>query len=379
MNSKKRILFFIESLDGGGAEGALENIVANLDKSKYDITVVSETDKESRTERIAAMSHYHCFGHRNVNHSVLREIINRIIFKFSWSGPPSLVRKTLIRGKYDIEVAGCEGYAAKLIGSSTDKESKKIAWIHTDFINNPWSKEVHGGLEAEKACYENFDAIICVSQTIRDAFVQIHGFEDKVRIIHNIVDNHKIISMGKEPVEIEHKGPLFIMAGSFLPVKGYERATRIFGKLRNDGFDFSVMIMGIGYERDKVESIIDELKLHDRMMLMDYQSNPYKYMSAADAYVCASYAEGYSTTVSEAVILGKPVITTECSGMREIFGDRECGIICENSDEGLYEALKKVLSNPELLEKFTKESQQRSSAFNKELLVADIEKLFETI
>lgn len=379
MSSKKKVLFFIESLDGGGAEGALENIVANLDKSKFDITVVSETDKESRTERIAAISHYHCFGHKNINNSVFREIINRIIFKFSWSAPPSLVRKVLVRGKYDIEVAGCEGYAAKLIGSSTDKKSKKIAWIHTDFINHPWSKEVHGGPDSEKKCYEKFDAIICVSQTIKDAFVQTYGFEDKVRIIHNIVDNHKIIKMGQEPLEFEHKGPLFIMAGSFLPIKGYERATRIFGKLRDDGLDFHVIIMGIGYERDKVEKIIDELKLHDRMTLMDYQPNPYKYMANADAYVCASYAEGYSTTVSEAVILGKPVITTECSGMREIFGDKECGIICENSDNGLYEALKSVLTKPELLEKFQKESQQRSSAFSKELLVANIENLFETI
>lgn len=379
MNSKKRILFFIESLDGGGAEGTLENIVACLDKSKFDVTVVSETDKESRTERVAAMSRYHCFGHKNVKNSLPREVINRIIFKFSASGPPSLVRKILVRGRYDIEVACCEGYSAKLIGGSTDKKSKKVAWIHTDFINNPWSRDVHGSPEAERKCYEKFDSIICVSQTIRDAFVQVYGFEDKVKIIHNIVDNRRIISMGNEPLDFRHSGLLFVMAGSFLPVKGYERAARIFGRLRDDGFDFSVIIMGIGYERDKVEKIIDELKLHDRITLMDYQANPYKYMKAADAYVCSSYAEGYSTTVSESVILGRPVITTECSGMREIFGDKECGIICENSDEGLYEALKKVLSSPELLAEFEKEAQQRSPAFNKELLAADVENYFEAL
>lgn len=375
----KSVLFFIESLDGGGAEGALENIVANLDKSEFNISVVSETDKESRTARIAAMSKYHCFGHRNLSHSLIREAINRVIFKFSNSAPPSVVRKVLVRGKYDIEVAGCEGYATKIIGNSTDKNSKKIAWVHTDFINNPWSKSVYGSAEAEKACYENFDAIICVSQTIRDAFVKTYGFEDKVRILYNILDDKKIKNLGKEKAETPSAKPLFVMAGSFVPVKGFERAVKIYARLRDNGFDFSVIIMGIGYERAKVEKLLDELDLRDKVTLMEYQNNPYKYMSAADAYVCSSYAEGYSTTVSEAVILGTPIITTECSGMREIFGDRKCGIICENSDEGLYEALKKVLENPSLLEEYRKEAQIRSEFFSKESLVKKTTELFETI
>lgn len=376
----KSVLFFIESLDGGGAEGALENIVANLDKSRFDISVVSETDQESRTARIAAMSKYHCFGHKNLNHSIIREIINRVIFKYSWSAPPSLVRKTLVRGKYDIEVAGCEGYATKLIASSTDKNSKKIAWIHSDFVNNPWSRNMYGSPEEEKAAYEKYDAIICVSQTIKDAFVKTYGIEKNVKVLYNILDDKKIKEKGKEPVELPcPKKPLFIMAGSFLPVKGYERAVKIYGKLRDDGFDFSVIIMGIGYERDKVEKLLDELQLRDRITLMEYQENPYKYMAAADAYVCSSYSEGYSTTVSESVILGTPIITTECSGMHEIFGDRNCGIICENSDNGLYEALKEVLSNPELLKEFRKEAQIRSEFFSKEKLVEKITELFDTI
>lgn len=375
----KSIVFFIESLDGGGAEGALENIVTSLDKSKFDISVVSETDKESRTDRIAAVSRYHCFGHKNINHSPFREVLNRIIFKFSCSAPPSIVRKVLVRGKYDIEVAGCEGYATKIIGNSSDKKSKKIAWIHTDFVNNPWSREIYSSPEEEKACYEKFDAIICVSQSIKDSFVQTYGLEEKTKIIHNIVDNHKIIKQGKESIDFKPVAPLFVMAGSFLHVKGYERAARIYGKLRDDGYDFSVIIMGIGYERKNVENIIDELNLHDRITLMDYQPNPYKYMAAADAFVCSSYAEGYSTTVSESVILGTPVITTDCSGMREIFGDRECGIICENSDEGLYQALKTVLDNPELLKKYRQEAQARSKYFDKENLVKEVENLFETI
>ncbi len=96
-------------------------------------------------------------------------------------------------------------------------------------------------------------------------------------------------------------------------------------------------------------------------------------------FVCASYAEGYSTAVCEAVALGVPVITTECSGMREIFGENECGIICENSEDGLYNAMKKVLENPLLLEKFSEEEKKRSKDFSLQKRVKAIEDFLESV
>ncbi|MBP9987907.1 MAG: glycosyltransferase, partial [Ruminococcus sp.] len=196
---------------------------------------------------------------------------------------------------------------------------------------------------------------------------------------YNIIEDEKIKQLSKEEITLDSSRPLFIMAGSFLKVKGFERAVEVYSKLRDDGFDFSVIIMGMGYQRSSVEKVIQDTNMSDRITLMEYQSNPYKYMANADAYVCSSYAEGYSSTVTESVILGTPVITTECSGMHEIFGDRECGIICENSEEGLYQAIKKVLVNPDLLKKYKKEAEIRSNDFKKEVLVKNIENLFETI
>lgn len=375
----RSILFFIESLDGGGAEGALENIVTNLDKEKYDITVISETDNESRTERVKKHCRYRAFAPKNLSGSFFHEFANKIIYKFSWSAPPSLVKRVLLRGKYDIEVACCEGYATKLIGNSKNSKSKKIAWVHTDFINNPWSKSVYAGGEVEeRSCYENFDKIICVSETMRDSFIKTYGFEDKIQVIHNIVDDEKIKKRGLEKIE-ERVRPQFVLAGSFLKVKGFERAVKIFGRLRDEGYRFSVKIMGRGYERESVEKLVNELNLQNEIELMEYQSNPYKHMAAADAFICSSYAEGYSTTVTESIILGVPIITTDCSGMREIFGPNKCGIICKNNDEALYTAIKKVLDEPDLLKEYQKEAQLRSSYFSKDSLVKEVESFFDSI
>ena len=376
----KSILFFIESLDGGGAEGATQNIVENLDKSKFDIYVVSETDNEMRTETIRQNSHYHCFAKKNLYGSKIKELKNQLIYKFSASASPALVRKTLIGGKYDIEVACCEGYATRLIGNSTDINSKKIAWIHTDFLNNHWSKDVYpGGEDEEKKTYEKYDAIVCVSETIKTSFIQKYGMEEKIHLIHNIVDDQKIRNLGAESFNIKVKRPFFVMAGSFLKVKGYDRAVRVFARLRDLGYDFHVMIMGIGYERSDIEKIIDKTNMNKYIELSEYQKNPYKYFANADAFICSSYAEGYSTTVTEAIILGTPVITTECSGMKEIFGDKRCGIICENSEDGLFESIKDILDNPEKLVEFRNQAALRKNNFKKESLIKEIENFFETI
>lgn len=376
----KSILFFIESLDGGGAEGILENIVRKIDKSRFNVSVVSETDNERRTETVKKNSRHHSFVHKNLNGSRLHEIINKIIIKFSLKASENTVRKTLIRGHYDIEVAFCEGYATKIIGNSKKKNCKKIAWVHTDFINNPWSVKIHGSEEAERRCYENFDAIVCVSQTIKDSFIKKYGMAEKVHLIYNIIDSDKVLDKGKEPINLsQYSRPLLLQCGSFWQVKGYDRMVSACAKLRDEGYNFSVIIMGIGYERQKIEKIIDEKKLGDKFTLMDYQMNPYSYISNATAYVCSSYAEGYSTTVSEAVILGTPVVTTECSGMREIFGDRECGIICENSEDGLYTAIKKIFDNPELLVGFHSEAMIRSQYFNTRSQMKRIEDFLENV
>ena len=378
----KSILFFIESLDGGGAEGALEGLIRNLDPEKWKISVVSETDGEMRVPFMKEHTKYHPFIHKNINHNPVRELINRIILTGSVRLSPSVVKKLYLRGRHNIEVAACEGYATRIIASSKDKKSVKMAYVHTDFSNNHWSIRAYKDEAEERSCYEKLDYIICVSESIRDAFVSVYGMREKTVVLYNIIDDKKIKALAQEEPSVPvstMKKPVFALAGSFVKVKGYDRFVRVAARLRDEGFDFSALIMGIGYERKGIEDLIAENGLEDVISLYEYQKNPYAIFKNADAFVCSSRAEGYSTVVSEAIILGKPVITTRCSGMAEIFGNSECGIICENDDEALYLALKKVLENPELLRKFTAEAEKRSEFFNVETRAAAINEFYENV
>ncbi len=367
----KKILFFSESLNGGGAEAALVRIVELL-SGKHDITVVTQTDGEKHTDYIKSLCKHKSFTKKSGSH-----FLNSIIIKSFITLPPAVVSSAYLRGNYDIEVACCEGYSAKIIGASKRK-SYKVAYIHTDFINNPWSAGVYKGGEAEeKECYSRFDRIICVSETIRDAFVQKYGMAEKTEVIYNLIDDSKIKAMSLEPAELNiSKKPAFLLVGNYLQVKGYDRLMSVADRLRNDGYEFSFTIIGRPEEKHKIEALRDEFSLSDYVNLMGFEENPYKYMKQADCYICSSYAEGYSTAVCEAIICGLPVITTDCSGMKEIFGGEEIGIICENSENGLYEAIKSVLDNPELLKKYKRNALLRAEDFSYESRARVIEEFY---
>lgn len=110
-----------------------------------------------------------------------------------------------------------------------------------------------------------------------------------------------------------------------------------------DGFDVELMILGRGEELNSLNAYIAENKLEDYVYMVGFVHNPYPFVKSADIYVCSSFAEGYNTAVTEALILGKAVVSTEVSGIREQLGEKsEYGIITENSVDGLYTGLEKM-------------------------------------
>lgn len=374
----KNILFFMETVDFGGAETVFTNIIKNINKSKFCIKVVTERDHELFTDEIKAAVPYDCFI--KTERSAARDFWNKIVIKLSLVLSEKNIRKYFIRGNYDVEVAFCEGYSTKIIGNSGKKNCKKIAWVHTDVIKNPWSEKIFGSAEEEKKCYEKFDAIVCVAETMKESFIKKYGMAEKVHVLYNPLDFESVIKKSAEKTDFKFgDGMKFVLAGTFIKIKGFDRFVKVCKRLKDDGEHFSALIMGDGEEKENIKKIIAGTNLGDTVKILDFQTNPYKYIAHSDVYVCSSYAEGYSTAVSESVALNVPVITTECSGMREIFGENECGIICENSEDGLYNAMKKVLNDPSLLKKFSVEEKKRANDFSLKKRMKAIEDFIESV
>ena len=133
------------------------------------------------------------------------------------------------------------------------------------------------------------------------------------------------------------------------------------------------MLIGDGKSRPELEAYIAENGLQNSVCLMGFQQNPYQYISKADAFVCSSYAEGFSTVVTESVLCGTPVIGTDVSGNREPEKAPRCSVVTENSEEALYETLRQILKDPKILETYRVSLASKQTIWKKENLLAAFE------
>ena len=134
---KKRVLFVIESLSGGGAEKVLSTIVKNIDKTKFDITVLTVVKIGVYVEEVEK---YCTLISMLPEYEKLTNPIDKIKYKVDYrkiyKEDCAKIYKKYVKNVYDVEIAFVEGFVTKLVANSTNKYSKKYAWIHTDMIKN---------------------------------------------------------------------------------------------------------------------------------------------------------------------------------------------------------------------------------------------------
>ncbi len=259
--------------------------------------------------------------------------------KFVEKLPHSLIYKRFVKDCFDIEIAFQYGTSYKIL-TSVDKPSKvkRIGWIH-------------GYDMTFKHYYLKMDQMVSVSKG--GAIMAHHDLNGNVPVsyCYNPIDNDKVVRQGAESIPIKriNGGIQLITVGRLSPEKGYDRLISIVKRLKDDGYFFSLWIIGNGPEREKLSSHIKESGLTDTVTLLGAQTNPHSYTSKADAFICSSFSEGYSTACTEAIMLGIPVITTKVGGAKEIIEDSQCGILTETDDAALYHGIKKVLDNPTLI------------------------------
>lgn len=379
--SKKKILFMVNNLYGGGAEKIFQTLLKNLSLEKYDITVYSvvqcKVDFKYYPENI---KYKYIFGQIDENSgrfsSLVTKIQNKIKLNWYHKHNAAFFYKRFIKEEFDIEIAFIEGYATKIISGSPNKKSKKIAWVHIDLMENPWTEVAYKSLEEEKECYRKYDNILGVSEEVVKAFKKRMDISDTVSVQYNPVDDVEINQKAQmEKIEYPSNIKNFVTIGRLVDQKGYDRLLHVVNELK-DRFEFCIRILGEGSDREKLEDYIKKNHLEDYVELLGFQNNPYPYIKAADAFICSSRSEGFSTVATEAMILQKPIFTTDCAGMKELFGGHDCGMICENSEDGLKAMLEEVFAK-ENFDEYQQDIKERSEFFKLERRMQEINDIID--
>lgn len=369
---KKSIIFLIPNLKHGGAEKVLVNLVNNLNKDKYDITVQTLFDVGVHKKNLAKHIKYKSFLPFEFRG-------NSYLFKlFS----PRFWWKRIVSGHYDYAISYLEGPTSRILSGCTDNDTKKIAWLHIELNTPALASQGFRSVEEAKMAYNSFDKVIAVSNNVKECFLNQIKLEHDIEILYNTNETEQILEKSLITINdnrfVKDQIPNICSVAKLMKTKGFDRLINVHKQLLQEGLLHRVYILGIGEEKTFLESQIQKHDLQDSFILLGFDENPYKYVANCDLYVCSSRREGFSTAVTEALVVGTPVVSTDCSGAKELLGENnEYGIVVENSEEGIYAGMKKMLSDKELLKHYKKQAKLRGSYFSKEKTVKAVEDMLE--
>ncbi|MGV0923093.1 glycosyltransferase [Empedobacter tilapiae] len=374
---KKKILIRIGSLRHGGAEKVLVTFLKNLSPDKYEIDLLLNLYSGKYLKDVPSwVNIYYLNKGEMITTNHLQDIPQkayRVIYQKILKLFPKILYKNILPNKqYDIEFAAIHGIADDILNSPI-KSSKKIVWIHNDLSNIPEYTE-----ERLKKFF-GFDKILVISNKINQLFLGLANSDEqkqKVVRIYNPIDVSEIKKSALEPCEIQKKTdqPTFVSIGTVFPQKGFDRLLRTHRRLLDEGFRHQVWIVGDGYDFPNIKKLVEELKVEETAKLIGFKENPYPYFTQADYYILSSRYEGYPTVLFEAMVLAKPIIATDVSGVREMLNDGELGYIINNEEEAIYDGMKYFIQNPEIAQKYQQIIEGKTLPFELGNAVNSIEK-----
>ena len=377
----KKVLFLTPSLGMGGMERVLVNYANLFCRRGYDVTVLNFTyDDPAIVGQLDAAVHYEksYVPVPHILHAPIKDILTFRARILPWSRwlkfhSAKYLYKKYVKDDYDVEIAFFGSETIKIISGSDNKRAKKIGWIHS--VNLEDDIPPLGSFKKAKKVYDEIETLICVSQPSKKKVEDVFGRTERVYVVNNPNDTATIRKRADEGDVPAKEHFTFVNISRIVEQhKGFLRLLAVCKRLKDEKFDFNLWIVGDGADFEATKRKAEEYGL-DNVVFFGQQENPYKFLKQADMYICSSYIEGFSMVMMEAVILAKPMLTTDVSGARDMLGDSEYGIIVENSEEGIYNGMKRVLSDEKVFEHYSKKAEERKDYLSEEKIMDKVEEI----
>ncbi|MFF2888893.1 glycosyltransferase [Paenibacillus sp. NPDC057967] len=373
---KKRILISVYDMEIGGIERSLINMLEHFDYERYEIDLLvfshqgdllgqlppavqllpekssytvfrkpmKQCLKEGRIASVAVRLLVKLIADAKARRLMLSEgsgyIQLQLVSKYMSSLLPSIDKR------YDaaISYAWPHDFMLKRV-----KADKKLAWIHTDYTKLQIDNTV------DEAMWARYDGIASISEACTEAFLsQYPALSGKMFLVENIASPAYIRSkaLEEETEGMDNDSFNIVSVGRLSYVKGFDMAIEAVRLLDARGFHkVKWHIVGFGGTEGELRAKIAEYGLDDRVILHGKKQNPYPYMKACDLYVQPSRYEGKAVTVTEAQIVGKPVLITNYPTSGSQVRDGMDGIICDANAESIADAIERLYRDTPLRER----------------------------
>ena len=382
----------------GGAMTSLVNFLNALDTDKYDVDVMFYENNQGRCgikEEINILPQgkmHEKFSISNLAKKVLYPPyviakIKDIYYKKIKHNKRKAVQIMSKQGcrysrkidkEYDVAIAyefnWCLNYVMNRV-----RAKKKISWHHVEFEKSGMDFAI------DKKALNKADALVFVSEECKESYAKKHPqHKNKTFFVPNLLSSEYVRSKGEEDVALPFDSPndylkFVTVARISFEHKGFDRAVSAFAKLKKDGLLKNVKWIIIGSGRD-MNALCDMIKaegLEDCIYPIGAKDNPIPYLKKCDAFLLPSRHEGKPMAVTESFIMGLVPVVTEYTSAREQIKDGVDGLVFDNNDEALYQGLKRLLQNPDILN--TLKQNILNKDYGNESEIAAFDKLIQKI
>lgn len=365
-NEKRTILFVNDEMRMGGVARVLNTLMAALPKDRYEIDLLILHKRGMLLKEVPQGVHVlegtPFFTPVDESLDMIwasrdwKELFKKLRLLFYMKTRliiPKIrrERKKILTKQYDVEVAAKEGFCTIFTASGDSR--RKINWVLTDYSVCNYSRN---HMPLVKQALRSIDLNIADSTQAMIAYNTVFKVRNSVTI-HNLMDTASIErKLAEDPdgkAIQDSSSPNLISVVRFHPQKAVDRLLYASHEATKAGYAHTLYLVGGGEEEGKLRKIVSDLKM-DNVVFLGYMANPYGAMRKADLFVLPSLYEGFATVISESLIVGTPVLSTDVSGAREQITKPDEGWVVENSQEGLNNGLIEALSNPDRLKEMKK-------------------------
>ena len=371
-----KLFILIPSLEKGGIERSMSRLSRGLLSEGWDVSIISEKSSDESIsyfdERVELLSLGSSFIDQNSN--ILFSIFKNIIYYFKIRKyikkhspdvllavkniPVSIVLKISLKNKFKL-----------IIREAVDPKYSSITQrtlFSRFFVNN-----------LKKFLYPKADNIIAISEGVKQSLVKNFRLDSlKIQTIYNPSADEKILSLAKEEVDLDliSDRPLIVSIGRLTKQKDHITLLKAFNEIHSN-IDCNLYIIGEGSERRNLEQFIKDNNIGDKVKLLGYQNNPWKFLSKSNLFVLSSIWEGFGNVIVESMLIGIPVISSDCpSGPSEILNNGESGKLFKVGD---YNHLAKTIEDTLLSDNsgLINHAKLRSKDFTIEKITQDYQKV----
>ena len=359
---KKKIVFFIYRLGGGGAARTILNIVNHLDRTAFEPILVT----------LNFTYDYEQYVHHDVKFVKLptKRLRSSIIplAKLIRDERPDLVFST-------IPTYNTVAILAKLLSFT----HTKLIVREAAFLGGTWKENLK--LKIYGMLYRLSDRVIALSNGVKENLVKRYGVKrEQITVIYNPVDLKHIRQQSELEIPNEYRkdNKFIVTAGRLVPEKDQKTLIRAFAKI-SDTTNSELIILGEGELEETLKTLAKDLNIQDKVHFVGFRKNPYAYFKHADLFVLTSINEGFGHVFVEAMTTGTPIVSTRCKpGAEEVLQNGDYGRLSNVGDvDDLARNMEEVLTlNDKMRVEMIQNGFKRAEQFNVNTIIKQYEDVF---